>query len=307
MGLVLRWSLKRLVSIIVKTLENGFDFFLIIEGNRGLGKSTLAYHIARAVAREFRKKNSKKYQFKPMRDLIYTKKETIAFLHKWNRTGIMDEMINVTFNRDFYNDDQKNIIKMINMNRDHGNLILACVPEFKNLDNQIKGLAKMRITVVRRGIAVIQTPNRSIYSKDKWDQNINEKIERSWIEKGIKNPKYTKLTTFRGILKYPKLTPKQEEIYQKVKDDKRNIIAKEQMGIDEEAETDPVMITIEKLLNKEIKNSSFLHGIGQGAGFDPFKFENRIRRELRKMGKSTRLTEYYWEKKARKEEGDGVF
>ena len=307
MKIILRWSLKRLVKIIVKTLSNKFDFFLIIEGNRGLGKSTLAYHIARAVAKEFKKEGSKNYQFKPMKCLLYSKKEFIAFLHKWQASGIADEMINVTFNRDFYNEDQKNIIKMINMNRDHGNLIIACVPEFKNLDNQIKNLAKMRISIVRRGIAVIQTPNRSIYSKDKWDQAINEKIERSWIEKGVKNPKYTKLTTFRGILKYPKLSEKQEAIYQRVKDEKRNIIAKEQMGIEEEKENDPVALTIERLFNGEIKNGALLHGIGIGAGMDPYKFENKIRRELRKMGKSSRLSEYYWEKKAKKEESDGVF
>ena len=307
MVLVLRWSLKRLISIILKTLNNEFDFFIIIEGNRGLGKSTLAYHIANGIAREFKKIGKKDYQFKPKRDLLYTKNETIRFMHKWNSTGILDEAINVAFNRDFYDEDQKNIIKLTNMNRDHRNLIIACVPEFKNLDNQIKGLCKMRITVIRRGIAIVQTPNRSIYSKDKWDQNINEKIERSWLEKGIKNPKYTRLTTFRGILKYPKLTDRQEEIYQSVKNEKRNIIAEEQMGIEKEEEKDPVMITIEKLLNNEVKNSAFLHGIGIGSGMDPFKFENKIRRELKKRGKSTRLTEYYWDKKAKKEEGDGVF
>lgn len=306
MRIVLRWSLKRLVSIIVKTLLNKFDFFLIIEGNRGLGKSTLAYHLVRAVAKEFKKMGSKNYQFKPKSCLLYSKKEFISFLHKWNKSGVADEMINVAFNRDFYGEDQKNIIKMINMNRDHGNLIVACVPEFKTLDNQIKGLGKMRITIVRRGIAVIQTPTNSIYSSDKWDQKINEKIEREWIEKGVKNPKYTRLTTFRGILKFPPLSKKQEEIYQRVKDEKRNTIAKEQMGIEDE-EKDPVIITTEKLLKKEIKNSSLLHGIGIGAGIDPYKFENRIRRELRKRGKSSRLTEYYWDKKAKKEEGDGVF
>jgi hypothetical protein len=35
-------------------------------------------------------------------------------LSSWNVISIPDEMINVTFNRDFYSDKQKDIIKMIN-------------------------------------------------------------------------------------------------------------------------------------------------------------------------------------------------
>ena len=133
------------------------------------------------------------------RSMIYTKKETLNFFHQWNKNGIADEMINVTFNRDFYDLDQKNVIKMINMNRDHCNLFIACVPQFQNLDTQIKNLCKIRITVVRRGLAIIQTPNRTIYVKDKWDQATNEKFEREWLQKGISKPTYSKLTTFREI------------------------------------------------------------------------------------------------------------
>jgi len=41
-------------------------------------------------------------------------------------------MINVTFNRDFYNEDQKNIIKMINMNRDHKNFFYCMCASISN-------------------------------------------------------------------------------------------------------------------------------------------------------------------------------
>ncbi len=87
--------------MIVQILQNEFDCFLVIEGNRGLGKSTLAIHLARAVSREFKKLGSSDYKFHWKRSFIYTKKETKRFWHKWRETGIADEMINVSFNRDF--------------------------------------------------------------------------------------------------------------------------------------------------------------------------------------------------------------
>jgi hypothetical protein len=305
---VLNWNLKKLVLMIVRILENKFDCVIAIEGNRGLGKSTLAYEIARGIGYRFKQKNKgsgkpQDFKFVPHKCLLYTRKEVIKFFHSRRGTGIADEMINVTFNRDFYDTDQKDLIKMMNMNRDHCNLFISCVPQFQNLDNQVKNLVKIRITVVRRGIAVIQTPNRSIYSKDKWDTAINEKIERKWLEKGIQNPHYAKLTTFRGILRFPPLRARDEKIYQEVKDEKRNIIAREQMGITgEDEDKDPVQIAIERLKEGKIRNSAVLEGMAFAHNINPDNFKARISTALKKEGLDNRLTSYYWERK--KSKGD---
>jgi len=300
MGRILRWSLSGTAKTIVKRLDNKFDCFIVIEGNRGLGKSTLAIHLARRVAREFKKKGRKEYKFNWDHSLIYTKKATKQFWHRWRSIGIADEMINVTFNRDFYNDEQKDIIKMINMNRDHTNLFIACVPQFQTLDSQIKNLCKIRITVVRRGLCVMQTPNQTIYVKDIWDQKTNEKIERDWMRKGITRPHYSKLTTFRGLLHFPALRPKAEEKYQEVKDRKRNAVAKEQMGIgvdDGEIDQDPREIAYKMLLDRKIKNGAFLDGFSHAHNINPATMQSNLRGKLTKDHKSTALTEYYWDKK----------
>jgi tRNA uridine 5-carbamoylmethylation protein Kti12 len=307
MAIVMQWSLIKMISMIVRILQNKFDCFIIIEGNRGLGKSTLAIHLARGVARKFKKIDHEKYKFNWDHSLVYTKKETKRFWHKWEAIGIGDEMINVAFNRDFYDTEQKDIVKMINMNRDHRNLFIACVPQFQTLDSQIKNLCKIRITVVRRGVAVIQTPNQTIYIKDKWDQATNEKIEREWMKKGITKPYYTRLTTFRGLMKFPKLREASELKYQEVKDRKRNLVAKEEMGIDEEEQkTDPYEIMIKMLKQGKVKNGTLVDGFALAHGLKPQTFQNQLRIKLRELGEDHKLTSYYWERKAKQRESGSI-
>jgi len=305
----LLWSLRRLVKGICDRLQNKFDVFIIIEGSRGLGKSTLGFRLMKKVRAEMKRRGVEGYRFFPKRDLLYTRDEVKKYFHKWKHSGMADEMINVTFNRDFYNEDQKDIIKMINMNRDHNNFFIACVPRFKTLDSQIKNLSSMRITVVRRGVAIIQMPNKSIYSPDKWDERINEKIEREWLQSGTLFPKYSRLTTFRGFLRFPKLSDKEEELYQEIKNEKRNIVAQEKQIADAEEEKTPFQIIYENFINKKIKNNEVLEGMAQGLGFEIDKLKRKIRRQLKKDKLNASFSKYYYDEKKSKdvEEIDKVF
>ena len=217
------WSLERICEMIENMILDKFDCFIIIEGNRGLGKSTLAVQIA---------KRCRHHRFKLKEDLLYRREDVLKFFaERWYSIGIADEMINVSFNRDFYDSDQKKLIKLINMNRDHCNLFIACVPNFENLDTQIKQLCKVRLTVTRRGVAIVQTPNKVIYNKDRWDSTSNQKLERLWYAKKINpNPQYKQLTTFRGVLKFHKLHWKLQQQYEAVKQQERNEIWNDEKG-----------------------------------------------------------------------------
>ena len=297
---VWRWNLEQLSKTISGTLLNKFDFFLVIEGKRGLGKSTLGFKIMKQVHKQMKLKQINGYKFTPKTCLLYRRKEALKFFTKRNATAMADEMINVTFNRDFYNEDQKDLIKIINMNRDHCNLFIACVPQFANLDSQIRNLCKMRITVVRRGVAIIQTPNHTIYSPDIWDSRINEKIEREWVSKKVKNPKYSKLTTFRGIIKFSKLSDGDEKRYQKIKDIKRNVIETEKNFMKEHEELKPVDVIINKLIDGKIRNMQVVDGFAFANDDTPSNFASKVRTELKNRGVETRLDRYFWEKKKEK-------
>jgi len=281
---VFTWSVVRLCKMIVRMLENDFDCIIMIEGNRGLGKSTLGYKILSGI--------HKIHRFNPWRDLLYTRKEIIdAFNKRWKSGFIADEMINVSFNRDHYSEDQKKLIKIVNMNRDHCNCFIACVPQFSVLDSQVKNLCKIRITVLRRGFAIIHTPNKTIFSSDKWDTALNEKIEKTWLKHHIFKPKYSKLTTFRGIIKFNKLTEKQEEEYKRIKREKRN-----QIMLDDEGQvdlSDPTDKILQMLEEKKLTNREDFDKICFIMNLKPLNVMQNIRNRLRQKGDRRGFKEWF--------------
>lgn len=319
---VMYWSMDRFALMIAKMLLNKFDCFIVVEGNRGLGKSTFAWHVLKKISRYFKQIQKETgginsefkdyYLFNPLMQLknpkkfryvIYTQKDVINFYDKWHVSAIADEMINVAFNREFFSEDQKNLVKMINMNRDHGNLLIACVPQFQNLDNQIKNLCKIRITVARRGLAVIQTPNRTIYNKDKWDSANNEKIERDWLKKGSGLPQYSRLNTFRGMIRFHALSNKEQWIYDQIKMKERNVI-KGNLGVTEE-EKDPIDKLYDKFVAGGVRDSHILHGFAEGIGITFEQLRGKLIKKLKENNKSTAFSDYYWDKKAKQLEKEG--
>lgn len=204
------WLRKRIENMV----KNKFDCIMFVEGNRGLGKSTFCYKLLNGLDIPI--------PFKPQRDLVYTRADTLKHLATKKGGAIFsDEMINVAYNRDFYENEQKTLLKALNMYRDSCNVFVGCIPKFVELDKQIQRLCKIRITIVRRGVALLQTQNPSIYQSDSWDLKNNQKIESKWTTKGVKNPRYSQLTTMRALIRFGDLTSKQREEYEAIKQAKR--------------------------------------------------------------------------------------
>ncbi len=212
-GKLIFWTLTDLCDTIDKMQENDYDCIMFIDGYRGIGKSTLAYKVGGKV----------KSSFSPRRDLCYSREQVIKSLANKNKGFIFaDEMINVAYNRDFYEKDQKVLLKGLNMYRDSCNIFIGCIPRFADLDIQIQKLCKIRLTVIRRGLALLHKQIPSIYTSDPWDMKNNQKIEESWRGKGIVKPKYSQLTTVIGILKFGDLSPSSKKLYRSIKQEKRN-------------------------------------------------------------------------------------
>jgi hypothetical protein len=144
-------------------------------------------------------------------------------------------------------------------------------------------------------------PNKTVYSSDIWDEKYNEKIERNWLKGGVNNPRYSRLTTFRGLLNFPKLTEQQELLYQSIKDEKRNVIAQDK-GLEDVDDKDPFEVVYKALLDGKVKNTAMLEGMMVAHDLNIDSTKSKLRRVLKENSKSTKLTQYYFDDQEYKKE-----
>jgi len=237
------WDLKDIMEVIFGCLLNKYDCVIYVDGKRGLGKSTLAFKIA-----------SRMPKFNPKKDIVFTRDDVNKHLHnKFYSVIFADEFVNVAHNRDFYLQDQKDLIKQLNMYRDHYNLFIGCIPFFMRLDVQMLELCKIRLTCIKRGIALVQVQLGSLYSNDPWDIKNNLRIESKYISRG-KRPPYHKLTTYRGVLYFSDLTKEQRKLYEQIKNEKRGYIMQDKEELNNKNKEDNKLKEVYQLLiNGHIK------------------------------------------------------
>jgi hypothetical protein len=225
------WKIKDIAYMCSRMQSQKFDCIIAFCGKRGLSKSTGAYRLGKCL------------KFKPKRDIVFSREELQKALISFDRTIHADEMINAGYKREFYNTEQIELVKILNMYRDHRNVLILCIPNFWDLDKPLRDMVKIRIDMIRRGFGVVHKQKQNIYTNDGWDTKYNQKVEQSFIRKGIYKPKYSKLTTMVGFLRFKQLSEKDERKYQLIKDLKRSKLKM----IEEKSE--------------EIKNNEFADGI----------------------------------------------
>lgn len=210
------WSCRKLADSIKNRIESKRDSNIIISGRTGIGKS----HLANVFLNKFEGFNINKhltYRRDEMIDMIIN--QTKGFI--WN-----DEFISSAFKRGFYEKAQIRLISTLTKYRANYNLTVACIPNFYSVDVELRKLFSLHIFVIERGLAVIHVPLKErLFGNENWDSKENSKLENEWNAKKRKNPKfkipYHQLSTFVGYLHFPKLTAKQEEIYERLKIEKR--------------------------------------------------------------------------------------
>jgi hypothetical protein len=217
-GRYIRLKIKDLAKSIVTRQSRKWDCIICFTGERGSGKSTGAIRLAKAIS----KINKQRFSIK--KDVIYTRTEMMEKLSQYHKIIVADEALNAAFKRDFYVSEQKDLIKILMMYRDHGNILIMALPNFFDLDKPMRDLIKIRFDIRERGMALMHMPQKSFYKNDPWDCDYNRKVEENWIKKGISKPHFNKLTTFKGIVTYKALPEKLETLYQQVKDEKRIMI-----------------------------------------------------------------------------------
>ena len=119
-----QWTIKNLVDIAKARQKNEFDVIQFWSGSRGNGKSTGNFKFC-----------SRFEGFKPWKDIVYSRKDVMAMMEARQFQIIMDdEAVRSGYKRNFYEEDQKKLIAMVNMYRDNFNIYTGCIPNFYDLD-----------------------------------------------------------------------------------------------------------------------------------------------------------------------------
>ena len=256
----IKWSIKNIVKILKDRQQNEFDGNIAVSGDRGNGKSVLLCKI-------FYRFNI----FNPWKHQVYSRDEVIKLL-KGSQYGICmdDEAINSGYKRDFQNKGQQELIKIITAYRDNFNAYGSAIPNFFNLDKDLRDLYFLHLHVIERGLAVVHMPTQGkLYSQDRWDAKYNATVEGKWSKKLQENPNfkppYHRLTTFRGYLFFEDLTDKQKKLYKEIKRTKRAkafLTDKEKMDKTEMSWINKVynMVLEKKLTINEFKKVCLLEG-----------------------------------------------
>lgn len=210
------WSMKELAEITKDRIMNKFDSNIAVSGWTGLGKSTFIWKLLHKYP-DFKVEEKLTYKRGEMIDLI----KNYKFSYCWN-----DEFISSGYKRDFFNQEQVELIKVLTKYRNNFNIVAGAVPVFFTLDKELLKLFGMHINIIERGVGVVHLPREArMYTDDIWDIKVNSKLEEKWSKKKMKNPDfnipYHKYTTFAGYVYFGKMTDKQEEYYEYLKKTKR--------------------------------------------------------------------------------------
>lgn len=211
-----KWSLKDLVGLIKLRQQNKFDANIVVSGDRGNGKSTCIAKLMYLTK-----------IYNPRKHQVYSREDVIKLL-ALQKYGLCfdDEAINSGYKRDFQSKGQQELIKIVTAYRDNFNVYASAIPNFFNLDKDLRDLVFIHIHVIERGLGILHMPIQGrLYSMDKWDTKNNARLEDKWNKQKSTNPDYKipyhKLSTFRGYVYFDDLTTKQRELYEEIKKEKR--------------------------------------------------------------------------------------
>lgn len=278
------WNIKKIAELSSKRVFNKYDCIICIEGNRGKGKSTCAVKIAnrlRAFGLKFNMHNNIVYDPKEANRLVSTCKHTVI---------MFDEMINIAHNRDFYNRDQKDFVKAINMKRSNCNVIIYCIPFFQDLDTQLKKFVALRLKLKKRGLAEVHRPIKTYFSTDIWDEKYMLKLENKYA--GKKFPT-RRIRTMVAMLRFTDLQDDTKAIYEKIKEDKGGKVGGQ---INPEID-DPKQAFISNVFTqvkeKKMLKSEFIK-LCELSNFKPAYIRDSLNKMLKEKGDENRV-EYYFE------------
>jgi len=210
------YSCEQFAQLIYDILKSDRDVNLGIAGMTGEGKSTALYKLFKAYCGiagiEW------DWNF-----LTWDRQELLTWIdgdeegngQKNEYSPIMcDELISMFYKRNWYNDNQKSSVELLNKCRDRHLFIAGAVPNFWDLDGGILTRFRFYLYVKERGEAWIFQQENNPFACDTWNLNANRKI----FDK-TKSP--FRCPNFLGILRFDDFEPEEKKLYYEIRNLKR--------------------------------------------------------------------------------------
>lgn len=122
-----------LVSEMHDNIDNKLDNLIVIHGSEGVGKSHLAYSLAKRFNPDFNLRKNYIYQYDEFLTRITEDMSSPPGTVYW-----LDEASNIASNRDWMHTDNKEFIKILEMFRSRGWTLILCIPKLDRLDIYIR-------------------------------------------------------------------------------------------------------------------------------------------------------------------------
>lgn len=170
-------TFKRLVFGWRKRLRKNKDVAVVITGEPGDGKSTLAVQLAMLL--------DPKFEFK--RNVLFD--PTIEDMHKAiyglpkHAPIVIDEAIRVGYKRNWQSSKNKLLNEMLALCRFQNKVLIFCIPHFSTIDKDLQQRLLFWLHIPKTGVAVFFRKSRKPFGVDAWNLKLNNRI----FERAVKN------------------------------------------------------------------------------------------------------------------------
>lgn len=218
-------SVRDFAELIHKIVKSDRGVNLAVSGETGEGKSTFLIQLQQ----EYSKIANMHWDFD---HVTWERKELLRWIdgegddkegQKPEYSALLaDELITMFFSQDWYETEQKDAVKILNMCRDRHLFIGGNTPNFFDLTSKIRDRFRFYVFVPERGTAWVLVPEKNPFTKDRWNTRENMKIVRRY---GV-----TKSPNYAFTVNFGPLSEEDEKKYLSIRNKKRIQAVKDENG-----------------------------------------------------------------------------
>ncbi len=173
------YPLRKIVRDINERLRPpvNLDYVIMITGEKGYGKTTLAYNMIKMSVKNF--SFEKNFFFTPDEDVI-EKRVIHENIYGWYN---IDEAIQSLYKLDWNSQVSKSLTKLVTTTQRKRHMVLmGCIPFFNQLNNSFRdNLVNMWIHVLDKGVALVSLKDEVPFAGDHWHFQEMQKVYAKMI------------------------------------------------------------------------------------------------------------------------------